>query len=119
MSAKSSLHDGVKTLVEKSKGEIEAAVTAGYDGILIEEAGGNGFSDVLAALGGVLAASVDEAFRVHFGVGVQRVMVAFTDGRLMVVKPVGHKVLCVLTKPQPQLGFVLFLLDALSRNGQH
>ncbi|MEM2677692.1 MAG: hypothetical protein QXU62_03525 [Thermofilaceae archaeon] len=116
MSSQYLQQDGVKKLVEESRGEIEVAVSASEDGILLEENGANGFSDMLAALGAALAAGVDEAFRVYFNVGVERVTVALSDGRLMVVKPVRGRVVCAITKPKPRLGLVLHLLDRISEN---
>lgn len=107
----------LRALVEEGKGEIEAAVVASQDGILLEESGANGFSDMLAALGAALAAGVDEAFRLYFSTGVSRVTVALEDGRMMVVKPLPQGVLCALTKREPRLGLIYYLLDRFSPNG--
>jgi len=106
----------LRELVEKSWGELERAVLATRDGVLIAASNPSDIDDILAALGAALLNGVEDAFISHFASGVKGVAVELDDGRIFIVRAVGAAgsgVLCFLTRPRPNLGLIYHLLEKL------
>jgi len=98
-------------MVKKSLGELERAILATPDGVLIAASNPSDIDDVVAALGAAVVAGVGDAFRQYFSAGVRDVTVELEDGKIVVMRDLGAAVLCLVTKPRPNLGLVYLLLD--------
>jgi predicted regulator of Ras-like GTPase activity (Roadblock/LC7/MglB family) len=98
-------------MVKKSLGELERAILATPDGVLIAASNPSDIDDIVAALGAAVVAGVGDAFRQYFYAGVKDVTVELEDGKIVVVRDLGAAVLCLVTKPRPNLGLVYLLLD--------
>lgn len=98
-------------MVKKSLGELERAILATPDGVLIAASNPSDIDDIVAALGAAVVAGVGDAFRQYFSAGVKDVTVELEDGKIVVVRDLGAAVLCLVTKPRPNLGLVYLLLD--------
>jgi predicted regulator of Ras-like GTPase activity (Roadblock/LC7/MglB family) len=106
----------LRELVERSWGELERALLAARDGVLVAASNPSDIDDILAALGAALLNGVEDAFISHFASGVRGVRVELEDGRLFIVRAVGVAgggVLCLLTRPKPNLGLIEHLLGRL------
>ena len=104
----------LRAIVEKSWGELERAVLATPDGVVLAVSNSSDFDDVLAALSAAVVASVGEAFRLHLLLGVKDVAVELEDGRVVVMRDLGDAVLCLVSRPRPNLGLIRLLLDRYS-----
>lgn len=104
----------LRELVQKSLGELERAILATPDGIAMAVSNSSDFDDVVAALGAAVVAGVSDAFRQYFLTNVEYVAIELDDGRMMIAKNLGYAVLCLLTRPRPNLGLVYHLLDRYS-----
>ncbi|MCC6049683.1 MAG: roadblock/LC7 domain-containing protein [Thermofilum sp.] len=98
-------------MVKKSLGELERAILATPDGVLIAASNPSDIDDIVAALGAAVVAGVGDAFRQYFSAGVKDVTVELEDGKIVVMRDLGAAVLCLVTKPRPNLGLVYLLLD--------
>jgi predicted regulator of Ras-like GTPase activity (Roadblock/LC7/MglB family) len=98
-------------MVKKSLGELERAILATPDGVLIAASNPSDIDDIVAALGAAVVAGVGDAFRQYFSAGVKDVTVELEDGKIVVMRDLGTAVLCLVTKPRPNLGLVYLLLD--------
>ena len=98
-------------MVKKSLGELERVILATPDGVLIAASNPSDIDDVVAALGAAVVAGVGDAFRQYFSAGVKDVTVELEDGKIVVMRDLGTAVLCLVTKPRPNLGLVYLLLD--------
>jgi len=101
-------------MVKKSLGELERAILATSDGVLIGASNPSDIDDIVAALGAAVVAGVGDAFRQYFSTGVRNVVTELEDGRVVMIKDLGTAVLCLITKPRPNLGLVYLLLDRYS-----
>jgi len=101
-------------MVKKSLGELERAILATPDGVLIAASNPSDIDDIVAALGAAVVAGVGDAFRQYFSTGVKDVTVELEDGRVVVMRDLGSAVLCLVTRPKPNLGLVYLLLDRYS-----
>lgn len=101
-------------MVKKSLGELERAILATPDGVLIGASNPSDIDDIVAALGAAVVAGVGDAFRQYFSTGVRNVVTELEDGRVVMIKDLGTAVLCLITKPRPNLGLVYLLLDRYS-----
>jgi len=101
-------------MVKKSLGELERAILATSDGVLIGASNPSDIDDIVAALGAAVVAGVGDAFRQYFSTGVKNVVTELEDGRVVMIKDLGTAVLCLITKPRPNLGLVYLLLDRYS-----
>lgn len=101
-------------LVKKSLGELERAILATPDGVMVAASNPSDVDDIVAALGAAVVAGVDEAFKQYFGTGVRDVLVELEDKRVALMRSVGGLVLCLVSKPRPNLGLIYFLLDKYS-----
>jgi len=103
-------------LVERSWGELERALLAARDGVLVAASNPSDYDDLLAALGAALINGIEDAFIHYFSTGVRGVAVELEDGRLFIVRAVGAAggcALCLLTRPKPNLGLIEHLLEQL------
>jgi len=98
-------------MVKKGLGELERAILATPDGVLIAASNPSDIDDIVAALGAAVVAGVGDAFRQYFSAGVRDVTVELEDGKIVVMRDLGAAVLCLVTKPRPNLGLVYLLLD--------
>ena len=98
-------------MVKKGLGELERAILATPDGVLIAASNPSDIDDIVAALGAAVVAGVGDAFRQYFSAGVRDVTVELEDGKIVVMRDLGAAVLCLVTKPKPNLGLVYLLLD--------
>jgi predicted regulator of Ras-like GTPase activity (Roadblock/LC7/MglB family) len=106
----------LKELVEGSWGELERALLATRDGVLVAASNPSEYDDALAALGAAMLNGVEDAAISHFAAGVKGVSVELEDGRYFIVRAVGVAgggVLCLLTRPKPNLGLIERLLERL------
>jgi predicted regulator of Ras-like GTPase activity (Roadblock/LC7/MglB family) len=106
----------LRELVERSWGELERALLAARDGVLIAASNPSDHDDLLAALGAALMNGVEDAFISHFASGVKGISVELDDGRIFIVWGVGAAgggVLCLLTRPRSNLGLINHLLSEL------
>ncbi len=101
-------------LVRRSLGELERAILAAPDGVLIAASNPSDVDDLIAALGAAVVAGVGDAFRQYFSAGVKDVAVELEDGRVVIMRDLGPAVLCLVTRPKPNLGLVYLLLDRYS-----
>lgn len=98
-------------LVKKSLGELERAILATPDGVLVAASNPSDIDDIVSALGAAVVAGVGEAFKQYFSTGVRDVVVELEDRRVVLMRDVGGLVLCLISKPKPNLGLIYFLLD--------
>jgi len=105
------LEEMLAELVRKSMGELERAVVATQDGVVVAASNPSELDDLVAALGAAVVAGCDEAFKQHFSAGVSEVMVELDDGRRVLLRGLGDKILCLVTRRSPNLGLVYYLLD--------
>ena len=98
-------------LVKKSLGELERAILATPDGVLVAASNPSDVDDVVAALGAAVVAGVDEAFKQYFSTGVRDVLVELEDKRVVLMRGVGGFVLCLVSRPKPNVGLIYYLLD--------
>jgi predicted regulator of Ras-like GTPase activity (Roadblock/LC7/MglB family) len=106
----------LRELVEKSWGELERALVAARDGVLVAASNPSDYDDILAALGAALINGIEDAFIHYFSTGVRGVEVELKDGRRLIVRAVGVAgggVLCLVTRPRPNLGLIEHLLEKL------
>ncbi|MCC6049069.1 MAG: hypothetical protein LM580_09630 [Thermofilum sp.] len=106
----------LRELVERSWGELERALLATRDGVLAAASNPSDYDDILAALGAALLNGIEDAFISHFASSVKGVSVELDDGRLFIVRAVGAAgggVLCLVTRPRPNLGLINRLLEKL------
>jgi predicted regulator of Ras-like GTPase activity (Roadblock/LC7/MglB family) len=103
----------LRELVEGSWGELERALLATRDGVLVAASNPSDYDDILAALAAALLNGVEDAFISHLASGVKGVSVELEDGRVVVVRAQGSGVLCLLTRPKPNLGLIDTLLARL------
>jgi predicted regulator of Ras-like GTPase activity (Roadblock/LC7/MglB family) len=106
----------LRELVEKSLGELERVILATRDGVLVAASNPSDIDDILAALGAALLNGIEDAFISRFASGVKGISVELEDGRLFIVRAVGvagSGVLCLLTRPKPNLGLIYHLLEKL------
>ena len=106
----------LRELVERSWGELERALLATRDGVLVAASNPSGYDDILAALGAAMLNGIEDAAISHFAAGVKGVAVELEDGRYFIVRTVGAAgsgVLCLLTRPKPNLGLIERLLERL------
>ena len=101
-------------MVKKSLGELERAILATPDGVLIAASNPSDIDDIVAALGAAVVAGVGDAFRQYFSTGVKDVTVELEDGRVVVMRDLGDAVLCLVSRPRPNLGLIRLLLDRYS-----
>jgi len=106
-------------IVKKSSGEVERAVLATPDGVLIAASNPSDVDDLVAALGAAVVAGVGDAFREYFAKGVREVSIELEDGRVVIARDLGAAVLCLATRPKPNLGLVYLLLDRYSEKLRH
>jgi predicted regulator of Ras-like GTPase activity (Roadblock/LC7/MglB family) len=106
----------LRELVEGSWGELERALLATRDGVLVAASNPSDYDDIIAALAAALLNGIEDAFISHFASGVKGVAVELDDGRIFIVRGVGAAgsgVLCLLTRPKPNLGLIKHLLEKL------
>jgi len=101
----------LKEMVDRSFEEIERVVLASPDGSRIGASNPSDFDDVVAALGAAIMAGVGEAFTQYFKTGVKEVLIELKDERVMLVRDLGGPVICLVSKPRPNLGLIYLLLD--------
>lgn len=101
-------------MVKKSLGELERAVLATPDGVLLAASNPSDVDDIVAALGAAVVAGVGDAFRQYFLTGVKNVVAELEDGRIIMIRDLGSAVLCLITRPRPNLGLVYLLMDRYS-----
>jgi len=101
-------------IVKKSLGEVERAILATPDGVLIAASNPSDVDDIVAALGAAVVAGVGDAFKQYFSRGIRDIVVELEDGRFVMIRDLGAAVLCILTKPRPNLGLVYLLADRYS-----
>ena len=101
-------------LVQRSFGELERAILATPDGVLIAASNPSDVDDIVAALGAAVVAGVGDAFKQYFSRGIRDIVVELEDGRFVMIRDLGAAVLCILTKPRPNLGLVYLLADRYS-----
>jgi len=101
-------------IVKKSLGEVERAILATPDGVLIAASNPSDVDDIVAALGAAVVAGVGDAFKQYFSRGIRDIVVELEDGRFAMIRDLGAAVLCILTKPRPNLGLVYLLADRYS-----
>ena len=106
-----SLEELLGELVRRSLGELERAVVASQDGLVVAASNPSEIDDVIAALSAAVIAGCDEAFRRYMSSGVGEVVVELRDGRRALIREVGGAVLCLVTRENPNLGLVYYLLD--------
>ena len=97
-------------LVRKSLGELERAVLATPDGVVIAASNPSDVDDIVAALGAAVVAGVGEAFRQYFESGVKDVLVELNDGRVVLLRELRENVLCLISKSEPNLGLIYYIL---------
>ncbi len=98
-------------LVKRSMGELERAVLATLDGVVIAASNPSDIDDIVAALGAAVVAGVGEAFRQYFSTGVRDVIVELEDGRIVMLRELKNSVVCLVSKSKPNLGLIYYLLD--------
>ncbi|MCS7104289.1 MAG: roadblock/LC7 domain-containing protein [Thermofilaceae archaeon] len=98
-------------LVKKSMGELERAILATQDGVFLGASNPSDIDDIVAALGAAVVAGVGDAFRQYFSTGVKDVLVELDDHRILLMRDVGGVILCLVSKPKPNLGLIYYLLD--------
>ncbi|MEM0023888.1 MAG: roadblock/LC7 domain-containing protein [Thermofilaceae archaeon] len=98
-------------LVKKSLGELERAILATPDGVLVAASNPSDIDDIVSALGAAVVAGVGEAFQQYFSTGVRDVLVELKDSRVVLMREIGGLVLCLISKPKPNLGLIYYLLD--------
>jgi predicted regulator of Ras-like GTPase activity (Roadblock/LC7/MglB family) len=106
----------LRELVERSWGELERALLAARDGVLVAASNPSDYDDLLAALGAALLNGIEDAFTSHFASGVKGVAVELEDGRRFIVRAVGAAgggVLCLVTRSRSNLGLIEHLLAKL------
>jgi predicted regulator of Ras-like GTPase activity (Roadblock/LC7/MglB family) len=96
----------LKELVQKSLGELERAVLATPDGVVLAVSNPSDFDDVMAALSAAVVAGVGDAFKQYFLIRVHDVTVELEDERVVIMRDLGVAVLCLITRPRPNLGLV-------------
>ena len=101
-------------MVKKSLGELERAILATPDGVLLAASNPSDIDDIVAALGAAVVAGVGDAFKQYFSTGVRNVVTELEDGRVVMMRDLGAAVLCLVTKPRPNLGLVYLLMDRYS-----
>jgi predicted regulator of Ras-like GTPase activity (Roadblock/LC7/MglB family) len=101
-------------IAKRSLGEVERAILATPDGVLIAASNPSDVDDIVAALGAAVVAGVGDAFKQYFSRGIRDVVVELEDGRVVMMRDLGAAVLCILTKPRPNLGLVYLLADRYS-----
>ena len=101
----------LKELVQKSLGELERAVLATPDGVVLAVSNSSDFDDIIAALSAAVVAGVGDAFMQYFLLGVREVAVELEDGRVVIMRDLGPAVLCLVTRPKPNLGLVYHQLN--------
>ncbi len=101
----------LKELVQKSLGELERAVLATPDGVVLAVSNPSDFDDIIAALSAAVVAGVGDAFMQYFLLGVREVAVELEDGRVVIMRDLGPAVLCLVTRPKPNLGLVYHQLN--------
>jgi predicted regulator of Ras-like GTPase activity (Roadblock/LC7/MglB family) len=108
----------LRELVERSWGELERAILAARDGVLVAASNPSDYDDLLAALAAALLNGIEDAFIHHFSTGIRGVAVELEDGRRFIVRAVGAAgdgALCLVTRPRPNLGLVNHLLSKLPK----
>ena len=100
--------------VRKSVGEVERAILATPDGVLIAASNPSDVDDVVAALSAAVVAGVSDAFTQYLEKEVKNVVIQLGDGTYAVMSGLGGLVFCALTKPKPNLGLVYHLLGKYS-----
>jgi len=100
----------LKELVQRSLGELERAVLATPDGVVLAVSSSSDYDDMLAALSAAVVAGVGDAFRQHLLLGVRHVTIELEDGRVAIMRDLGSAVLCLVTRPKPNLGLIYHLL---------
>ena len=101
----------LKELMQKSLGELERAVLATPDGVVLAVSNPSDFDDIIAALSAAVVAGVGDAFMQYFLLGVREVAVELEDGRMVIMRDLGSAVLCLVTRPKPNLGLVYHQLN--------
>ncbi len=101
----------LKELVAKSLGELERAILATPDGVLVAASNPSDIDDIVAALGAAVVAGVGDAFKQYFSTGVKDVLVELEDRRVVLMRDLGGTVLCLISKPRPNVGLIYYLLD--------
>ncbi|MEM1508285.1 MAG: roadblock/LC7 domain-containing protein [Thermofilaceae archaeon] len=102
-------------LVKRSMGELERAVLATLDGVTIAASNPSDIDDIVAALGAAVVAGVGEAFRQYFSTGVRDVVVELEDGRIVMLRELKNGVICLVSKSNPNLGLIYYLLDKYTK----
>jgi predicted regulator of Ras-like GTPase activity (Roadblock/LC7/MglB family) len=97
-------------MVKKSLGELERAILATPDGVLTAASNPSDIDDIVAALGAAVVAGVGDAFRQYLLLGVRHVTIELEDGRVAIMRDLGSAVLCLVTRPKPNLGLIYHLL---------
>ncbi|RLF04903.1 MAG: hypothetical protein DRK00_05655 [Thermoprotei archaeon] len=108
------LEELLAELVRRSMGELERVVVATQDGVAVAASNPSELDDLVAALGAAIVAGCDEAFKQNFSTGVSEVMVELEDERRVLFRGLGDKILCLVTRRDPNLGLVYYLLDKYS-----
>jgi len=101
----------LKELVQKCLGELERALLATPDGVVLAVSNSSDFDDLIAALSAAVVAGVGDAFMQYFLLGVRDVTAELEDGRIVVMRDLGTAVLCLITRPKPNLGLVYYQLN--------
>jgi len=101
----------LKELVRRSLGELERAILATPDGVLVAASNPSELDDLLAALSAAVVAGVRDAFRRYLLIGVKDVTVELEDGRVVMMRDLGSAVLCLVTRPKPNFGLIYHLLS--------
>ena len=106
-------------IAKRSLGEVERAILAAPDGVLIAASNPSDVDDIVAALGAAVVAGVGDAFKQYFSRGIRDIVVELEDGRFVIMRDLDTAVLCLITRPKPNLGLVYLLLDRYSEKLRH
>ena len=107
----------LKKFVEESMGEVERVVVSSPDGLLLAVSNPSEMDDIIAPLSAALIGGADEAFNQYLSkylekaLSVLEIVIKF-DGQYMIIRSAGKVIICAITRSEPNLGLVYYLLDS-------